>query len=182
MDAGIVGGIAAAIITPWLLGKISAGGQSARERDGFRVAEYGAGYQGLMAVAASFFFGLMVLAYCSPGSTPPATLRWVLLVFAGFALFALAGMLLAVRATVLWNDQEISGADMWGRRTQNSWTSLSQVHWLPWATSLKLVFQGGQTIWLSPLMRGWSEFREVLRVQATLRGVTLPPLPENPWG
>ena len=85
-----VGGVAAAVITPLLMGWLSRGDRPGRSQGDFKVVEYGAGYRALGLIGTLFFLALSGLAWRFPGKTDPANLKWAIAVFLFFALFGFA--------------------------------------------------------------------------------------------
>lgn len=141
------------------------------------MCEYPPAYTGVVWFAFAFFVLMAALAWIFPGNTNPAILPAVIAVFLGFAGLALVTLTLVSRSTLCWNDEELEGADMTGRRHRFSWQQLARVEYVAAATSIRLWSEDGRRIWVAPLMRGFEEFRKQLAAHCAGQRLTMPEVP-----
>ena len=166
-----VGGVAAAVITPVLMGWLSRGNRPGRSQGDFKVVEYGAGYRALGILGALFFLALSGLAWRFPGKTDPANLKWAIAVFLFFALLSLILCVLVGRASLFWNQQEVRGPNALGKRSAMGWHDIISVDYLAWAQAIRLKNAAGSAIWAYTMMNGFDEFFAHLRQHAEPRGL-----------
>lgn len=180
MNTGLIGGFAAAVLTPVILRAVAGPSRSARQSDTWRVLDYGNAYQALIGFVATLFSTLALLAWYFPGKSGIVPIRPIA-VFLGFALLALVTLVLMRRARVLWNEEQIEGANLAGKRCRVPWSDLREACYVPWATSVRLTFEAGRTICVSPLMQGFADFFSDLERHCAAANLVLPDVPPNPY-
>jgi tetratricopeptide (TPR) repeat protein len=155
-----------AIAVPFILSKLSGAGNSADSDGEFNLLCYSEGMRISMYVCTAFFLGLAMLAWRFPGKTDPASMPWIIALFASAALLSALTAVLMSYSKVFWNDSQVSGTDSFGRRRTFAWADLSGLEYVSWAQSLKIMAANGSYIWVSPVMRGFTTFEKKLDAEA----------------
>lgn len=164
----ILAGLTGALVAPWIQKRLSHASRASRLQDGYRVLEFGTGERLVTLVGAAFFFGLCGLAYRFPGPAGVKGIVGPLMVFAFLGAFSLVGYAFMRRSVYYWNDLEICGPTTWGREVTLNWDDLQQVEYVAWAQSFRLRTPQGQSLWISPSMRGFDTLMTHLKQSGKL--------------
>lgn len=171
--------LAAAILVPLIIRWVSAAdAEPPSDEAGRRVMRFSKGYKLAILVCAVLFGGMAVLANAFPGKTPPHQMPWILAVFAGMSIMSVFGLFMMNRSPVSWDDNCLSGANLFGKRCTVQWSDISNVKYVDWAQGFKIATASGDVIWAYPTMQGFGNF--VVRLNFELRRLDLPEIALEP--
>lgn len=122
----------------------------------------------MMQASLLMGLGLLVWTNCHPNLISAEAGVWPLytLLLATIGT-SLGGLLLLRQTRVGFNQRGIEGANLWGgKRRLLLWHQVVRLDWVPWALAIKLVDERNQTIYVYPLMKGYSQLHQFWQAQA----------------
>lgn len=166
MTTWLVAGLAAFLLVPRLILRLSRVGQPPLVEGEWQVCQYSGGLSGCVSGIGLLFLALVGFAYTHPGRTPPGQMLPALALFGFFGVMGLYSAWQMGRARILWNDREVRS-----KGVSIPWAELQGANFLGAAQAFQLHGANGQKIWVYQAMSGfpelWKKVEEFLAPEPT---------------
>jgi hypothetical protein len=150
----------AALITPFILRRLSASAQPSRKSGEYSVAHCSKAAHIGSALVGLLFLLIASLAYRFPGRTEPQHIPWAIAFFALMSALSFLNIAWMKRTIVQWNQTEIQGCDGWGNRHTIAWSELTNISKNTNARAHQLEASNGRIILVCEMLVGYSDFLE----------------------